>query len=163
TWDSASTAHFYNGSSDVTWNNATLADNTIFGGTAGTVTVAAGGVNASNLIFNSPNYTLSGGTITMMARQTIDAASGTATIDIPNSGQSPSNGKLIINGNNRITGSGNIAKTGQGWLTLYGSNATSYSGNWIIHGGVVEIGGAQVLGSGSLTVNSGGEIATNAS
>jgi autotransporter-associated beta strand protein len=81
------------------------------------------------------------------------------TFDVPNAGLSPGNGKLVISGANKITGSGPITKTGQGWLTLYGSN--SYSGNWTINGGIVEVGGAGVLGTGSITVNNGGELAAN--
>jgi hypothetical protein len=70
-------------------------------------------------------------------------------------------GKLIINGNNKLVGSGQIVKTGPGWLTLYGDNSASYSGPWNINGGVVEAGTATVLGSGVVNVNNGGELATN--
>src|SRR5213078_2828136 len=42
---------------------------------------------------------------------------------------------------------------------LYGSN--SFNGNWTVNGGVLEVGGAGVLGSGSVTVNNGGELGGN--
>jgi hypothetical protein len=241
TWDSGTTADLFNGSADVTWNYATLGDQVSFNGAAGTVTVASAGITASNLIFNSPNYIVAGGTITMLGNQTINASNGTVTIDSPiagatgltivgsgivalagtntfsnglyvNSGgtaafagdanlgaagqpitlnggtlqytgtisptltrtinlqggggtinlvNNAGTGKLVINGTNLITGSGNITKTGPGWLTLYGSN--NVTGNWNVNGGVVEAGGANVLGTGSVTVNSGGELSNTAS
>jgi autotransporter-associated beta strand protein len=246
TWDAGTNANFYNGSGDVVWNYATLGDNVTFGGTSGTVTIAAAGVTASNLVFNTANYAVSGGTLTMMGNQAItnnttgnvtinsviagtsgvnitgtgsvtlagsntftgglfvgsgstaifttDANLGAAgqpvvlnnstlsyngtvsggltetrtftigaqggTINIPNSG--PSNGKLVINGTSLIGGVGTITKTGPGWLTVYGDNSASFTGNWIINGGALEIGGANVLGTaGSVTVNNGAEAALN--
>ena len=70
------------------------------------------------------------------------------------------NGKLVINGTNKIAGQGNVTKTGPGWMTLYGSNP-NYTGNWTINNGVLEVGGSGVLGSGSVMVNSGGELGGN--
>ncbi len=89
---------------------------------------------------------------------TIGAGGG--TFDVPNPGSSPSNGKLVISGNNKITGAGDITKTGPGWLTIYG-NGNNATGNWTINGGVVELGPATGLGSGSVTINNGGELAAN--
>jgi autotransporter-associated beta strand protein len=243
TWDAATTANFYNGTADTTWNNATLGDNVTFDGTsAGTVTVS-GAVTASTLKFNIGGYTLTGGTITMLGNQTINAAAGTATINsaiagtngltvtgagnvvlggtntfngglfvngggnaswstdanlgasgqpitldngtltytgttaptitrpitigagggtINNTG-SAGTGKFIINGTDLLSGSGNLTKNGPGWLTLYGSNSGVFTGNWTINGGVIEAGASTVLGTGSVTVNPGGELANNAS
>jgi hypothetical protein len=241
TWDFASTSDIYNGAADVTWNVATLADQVTFGGTAGTVTIASSGVTASTLVFNTPDYVISGGAITLLGNQTINAANGlvtfnnaitgsngltitgsgvvalagtntfsnglyvsagataafsvdanlgasgqqllldggtlqytgttaptmTRTINIGASGglidlvNNAAAGKLIINGTNLITGNGNITKTGPGWLTLYGSN--NATGNWNVNGGVVEAGGVSVLGTGSVTINNGGELSNTAS
>jgi autotransporter-associated beta strand protein len=250
TWDAAATKNFYTGSTDVTWANATLGDTTVFGGTVGTVTINSAGVTASNLVFNTPGYILSGGPITMMGNQTItndtvgvagnvtitSPLAGTAGLTIAGAGKvilagantftgglyvssgstatftadnnlgaagqgvilngstlsyagntftgsltetarvftigaqggtfdlppsSAGNAKLIINGTGLIGGSGNITKTGPGWLTLYGDNGNTFAGNWIVNGGVLEAGGQTVLGAGSVTVNNGSELAVN--
>jgi hypothetical protein len=236
-WDFGTTSNIYNGSADVTWNYATQADQLSFGGTAGTVTVSSAGVAASTLVFNTPGYVLSGGTITMMGNQTINASSGAVTIDSAiagNSGltvtgsgsvilssqntftgglfvtgggtasfsvdanlgaagqpitldhgtlsytnsnsptlsrpitinegggtlntvNSAGAGKLIVTG--LISGSGTMTKIGPGWLTIYSSNTNT--GGWAINGGVVEAGAANALGSGNITINSGGELSEN--
>jgi autotransporter-associated beta strand protein len=241
TWDSSSTGNFYNGTGDVTWNNANLGDSVVFAGNSGTVTVAAGGVVGSRLTFNSPNYVVSGGTITMMGNQTINATNGAATFNnviagnngltitgagsvtlggsnaftgglyvngggtasfaadanlgaagqpvildngtlkytgtnaptttraftlgagggTINTVNSAGTGKLVINGNNLLNGSGSLTKTGPGWLTIYGSNATSFTGTLNINGGVVELGGPGDIGSGAVTVNNTGELSSN--
>lgn len=245
-WDAGTTADFYANSADNTWAYATLGDNAVFGGTAGTVTLPRGsGVTASTLIFNTAGYNLTSGLITLMGNQTIEnnssgtvtisaaiagsdgvnitgngnvtlagsnsftggldigpGASATFTIDanlgaagqgvIINGGTlvysgtvtngltenarvftigtagatinttgSGSSGKLIINGTNLIGGSGTITKMGAAWLTLYGNNSASFSGNWVVNGGVLEAGGVSVLGGGGITVNNGGELALN--
>ncbi|HSV16147.1 MAG TPA: hypothetical protein VLI90_17935, partial [Tepidisphaeraceae bacterium] len=237
TWDGSTTANFSNGSADTTWNNATLADNVTFGGTAGTVTVS-GNVTASTLKFATPNYTLSGGTITMMGNQTINATSGNATINsviagntgvtitgagsvtlggnntftggvfvtgggtaafatdanLGGAGQpitldggtlsytgttaptltraitinagggtinnvgNGATGKFTLSGTNLINGSGNLTKAGPGWLTLFGSNTGTFTGNWTISGGVLEVGTASLVGTGSIAVNAGAEL-----
>ena len=84
---------------------------------------------------------------------------GGGTFDTPNAGTSPSNSKIIINHTNGITGSGPITKTGPGWLTIYG-NGNNSTGNWTIDGGV-ESPPATGLGTGSVTINSGGELSVN--
>ncbi len=103
--------------------------------------------------------TPAGRPLTLTTRIFTAGASG-ATFDTPNALSTGSNDKLIINKTNGITGSGSLSKTGAGWLTIYGSgnNAT---GDWAINGGVVEVGSPANLGSGNVTINSGGELASN--
>ena len=52
-----------------------------------------------------------------------------------------------------ISGSGNIVKSGSGTLALSGSN--TYAGGSIVGGGTLQIGNANALGTGGLTVNGG--------
>ena len=96
------------------------------------------------------------GTTTPTLTRTINIGAAGGTLNLVNDAGT---GKLVINGIDLLTGSGNISKTGPGWLTLYGTNNTT--GNWNIANGVVEAGGAGVLGTGSITLNSGGELSNN--
>ncbi|HEV2330390.1 MAG TPA: autotransporter-associated beta strand repeat-containing protein [Verrucomicrobiae bacterium] len=69
TWDLNTSANWYNGTSDVNWfdNSALGANTAIFGGTAGTVTLNSS-VSASNLLFNTTGYAINGsGTLTLGA------------------------------------------------------------------------------------------------
>ena len=243
TWDASTTANFYNGSADNNVEyNATLGDTTTFGATtAGTVTVASAGVTASNLIFNTPGYVITGSTITMMGNQTINATSGNATINSAIAGTSgltvTGAGSVTLGGTNTftngmfVTGGGtaafaldaNLGAAGQpitldnGTLnytgtttptftrvinigpgggtidtvnnagtgkivisgpfrfiqrfrqrdqirprlafTMAGSNSGVFTGNWIVSGGAMEVDSPTSVGNGSMTVNSGGELA----
>jgi fibronectin-binding autotransporter adhesin len=62
------------------WNNATP-DSATFQGTAGTVTVAAGGVTAGGLSFTTAGYTLAGGTITLSGTPTMTFSNVAATLN----------------------------------------------------------------------------------
>jgi hypothetical protein len=245
TWDAATTGNWYSGSADVAWSTAGASDVANFGGSAGAVTVAAAGVNANHMVFKTPGYSFSGGTITFIGTPTIDTTAGAAslanvlagtsgltvtggaatlsgtntftggikiasganlnftadrnlgaaggavtldggtlnysgnvsggltlssraitigdngaTFNMPNAGTSPANDKLVLGTGSKITGAGDITKTGPGWLTIYSSN-TAAGGNWNINGGVVEAGNANSLGTGAVTINNGGELADN--
>lgn len=84
TWDLNTTADWYNGTADVIWsdNSAYGANTAIFGGTAGTV-MLSGSLSASNLDFATTGYTLGGsGTLTLGAGgiNASTISSGTITI-----------------------------------------------------------------------------------
>src|SRR5215469_13052599 len=87
TWDLNTTADWYNGTSDVNWldNSALGANTAIFGSTnVGTVTLNSS-VSASNLLFNTTGYTVSGsGTLTLGAGgiNASSLTSGTTTIGV---------------------------------------------------------------------------------
>src|SRR5207237_974709 len=84
TWDNGITSNWNDslGLSDQTWNDAN-ADNAIFWGTAGTVTINTGETRtASGLNFKTDAYTLTGGTVALMGGTgTINVDTGTATIN----------------------------------------------------------------------------------
>jgi len=62
------------------WNNTTP-DAATFQGTAGTVTVDAGGVNAADLTFSTTGYTVTGGTITLSGTPAMTFANVAATLN----------------------------------------------------------------------------------
>jgi len=94
-WDDAAT-----GGANIAWSDALDA---VFGGSAGTVTIAAGGVSAHNLTFSPTNYVITGGTLTLSGTDPTITVSGTqATIS------------SIIAGSNGLT------KTNAGTLHIDG-------------------------------------------
>jgi len=117
------------------WNAANKAS---FDGTAGTVTIAGGGVTADNGIsFLADGYTVSGGPLTLGAtsNEIAVAADVSATISAP------------IAGNNGIT------KTSPGTLILGGAN--TFSGSVTVAGGTLQIGVSEALGVRPVTINGG--------
>jgi autotransporter-associated beta strand protein len=100
------------------------------GGTAGTVTVDAGGVTINNGIqFEVTGYTLNGGTITV---------AGVNTLAVPGAGDS-----ATINA--KLSGAVGITKTGNGALTLGGAN--DFTGTVSISGGTLTIADDSNLGA----------------
>ena len=151
TWD-ASTANWWTGSADTTFNVATP-DLAIFGalnGIAGTVTLGAP-IISSNIIFNAPgvgNYIIagSGGNTLGLTNRTI-----TANIDATISAD-------IVGG--PLTLGNSVANAPSGVLTLSGNN--SYTGGLSM--GVnapnttsaVRVNSANAFGTGTLSYNSQG-------
>lgn len=107
------------------WNNGDL-DNAIFGGTAGTVTVAVP-VTIGNLTFNTAGYVLNGSTLTLGGPAPTITANGNATI------------------NSTIAGSAGLVKAGGGGLTLNGAN--SFSGGVTINAGSLYANNDAALGA----------------
>ena len=131
TWDTTTTNW-----SGVEWGNTT-ADEAVFGGTAGTVTINTGfGVTANKLTFNSDGYVVNGidsADVLALAGTTPTAAVGTglsATIDAV------------------VAGSAGITKSGAGTLVLNGDN--TYTGTTTLSGGTLVVGHANAL-SGTFT------------
>ena len=120
------------------WVNANN-DTAIFGGTVGTGTVTLGtGVTAGRLVFSTPNYSITGGTLTL----------GTA-----------GNITANVNANIRSVLAGSaITKTGSGTLTLFGNN--SYTGTMTVSSGTLSIGDGITNGTlgSSYRVNSPGAL-----
>lgn len=148
TWDTTTTNW-----TGVAWGN-TSADEAIFGGTAGTVTINTGtGVTANRLTFNSTDYVINsnvGADVLTLSGTTPTVSVGTAfsaTIDAI------------------IAGSAGLTKDGAGTLVLNGAN--SYTGTTLLSGGTLVVGHVDAL-SGALqsTVNVSGRflrLATNTS
>jgi fibronectin-binding autotransporter adhesin len=135
-WDKAAAPH-------VAWVNANN-DTAVFGGTAGTVTLAVP-IAVGGVAFNVAGYTISGDTLTFGAAGTI-ATNADATIS------------------SAIAGAVAIAKTGAGTLTLSGAN--TFSGQLSVQGGTLAVGtinnagAAGTLGNSALPVilgNTGGQ------
>ena len=110
------------------WENGTV-DNAIFGGTAGTVTVAVP-VTVGNITFNSAGYILNGSTLTLAG------PAPTITTNIGNS-------NVAIN--STIAGSSGLVKAGSGGLILNGTN--SFTGGITLNSGSVYAGSDAALGA----------------
>jgi len=87
----------------------------------------------------------SGNVDLQQANSTFSLATGSVTI-----------GGAITNGNSsQVSGSYSVSKTGTGTLTLAGAN--TYAGGTKVTGGVLNVNGS-LLGSDTVTVNSGGQL-----
>jgi fibronectin-binding autotransporter adhesin len=129
TWDTAS-LNWWDGATNVAWPAASTSDDdAVFGGTAGAVTIATGGVIANNLAFNTTGYTLSGAALTLDgADPGITTGTGiSATIS------------------SVISGAAGLAKAGEGTLVLSGAN--NFTGAATISAGTLRAGNAAALGS----------------
>jgi fibronectin-binding autotransporter adhesin len=143
-WDTLAAAGL-----DTAWPSLTTPDDdAVFGGIAGTVTVAAGGVTANSLTFNTANYVLQGGKITLNGTTPSISNAVAATI------------------NSEIGGTGGLTKTGAGTLTLGAAN--SYTGDTTLNAGTLFLSGGNdslatagtVAFTGSSSLNLGGNSQT---
>jgi autotransporter-associated beta strand protein len=122
------------GVNNVAWGN-TSADDAIFGGTGGTVTINTGtGITANKLTFNVDGYTVNSN----VAADLLTLAGTTPTITVTTAGHT-----AIIDA--IIAGSAGLTKGGAGTLTLNAAN--TYTGITTISAGTVRLGNAAALGS----------------
>jgi fibronectin-binding autotransporter adhesin len=135
TWDVNSTLNWWDGAANVVWPAlGGTDDDAVFGNTSGIVSLAAGGVTANDLTFNTTGYLIQNDILTLNGTTpTITAASGVNAVI----------GSVI-------TGSAGLIKAGNGTLVLTG--ASTYSGITSISGGTLQLGNGLVNG----TVNAGG-------
>ncbi len=137
TWDST-TANWTGPTT--TWRNGGD-DTAIFGGTAGTVTAAAG-VSLSRMTFNSTSYQIGGASLALTGTSpgVTTAANVSATID------------------SVLTGSRGFTKSGPGILTL--TAASNFSGPLEVDGGTLALSSTGRLymsgGSAGTTISGGG-------
>jgi len=144
-WDTT-TADWWNGTTDVAWDNTTPG-NAVFGagsGAAGTISVGSG-INVANVTNNSPGsgfYTISGNPLTLVGNPTIYVASGT-TLSMG----------TVLNG----TG---YTLEGGGWLTNNPGGNNTYSGATIIDNGGLVVGGndSRIFLPGDVIVNANGTL-----
>lgn len=117
TWDAgiSGTANWTQdaGATNVTWPDTGTDNDAVFGGTAGAVTVATGGVSANDLTFNTAGYSVGGASITLNGATNIITA--TANSGTP------------ITISSSLVGTSGFTKTGSGQLLLSGDN-TGLSG-----------------------------------
>lgn len=138
TWDMTTQSRFVNSSNDtyIHWVNSTASNDhtAVFGGTAGTVSVAAGGVTASGLQFTIDGYTVQNNTITLAGTVPgIDVGTGvTATIS------------------SVVAGSNGLTKTGGGPLRMLGNNV--YSGPTTVTAGTFLLNGDNSAATGDVSV-----------
>jgi autotransporter-associated beta strand protein len=115
------------------WNNANN-DTAIFGGTAGTVTLASP-ITLGGILFNTSGYTVAGNTLTLAATGML-SASQSATIS------------------STLAGSVLITKSGVGTLTLNPSSATTFNAGLTISGGTLLADFANLASPANLISNS---------
>src|SRR4249919_1623904 len=130
-WDSAASA-----GANTAWNGA-LPNDAVFGGTAGTVTIAPAGVTAHNLTFNTTGYTVSGGTLTLGGSTPTISVTGSATVS------------------SVVAGTAGLAKDGAGTLALSGTDAFDTTR---IDGGTLAVDAGATLASHNTTVASGATL-----
>ncbi|MEY4245511.1 MAG: hypothetical protein RLZZ245_3096 [Verrucomicrobiota bacterium] len=135
-WDDAAT-----GGASVAWPTTGTDNDAVFGGTAGTVIVDAGGVTANDLTFNTAGYIIQDGQITLNGTTPTITNAVDATI------------------HSILDGSAGLTKTGAGILTLGGANL--YAGTTAINAGTLHITHASALGNSAVgtTVSSGATLA----
>jgi len=130
-------------------------------------TVISNGTLQFNADINlgSGSVTLNGGTLASLQSaqvtmtRTISAGVSGGTIQMNNGTPTSSANKIVLYTAGQITGSGPITVVSNGLISIGAVNA-GYSGNWTINGGVMELVGNHVSGTGGITVNSGGELTT---
>ena len=129
TWDTTTSNWTTTAAGDIATTTFTSANPVTFGGTAGTVTVDAGGVTANGGIqFDTDGYVVSGGTLTLgTANVTTAHASGTTII------------------NSVVAGGVGIQKLGPGTLALGGAN--TFTGAVVVTAGTMQIGSDANLGA----------------
>ena len=155
---------FTNNATNVNFNVATDSAGILLTGTATNVTVT----NVANTLTLNSSYglnlqtgtlNLNLGAVTLGAAQTWTVASGATLTVSSNVNQATflltttNNGAAAING--IISGTGGLAKSGTGILTLGGLN--TYSGNTIVNSGTLRVSGS-INGGGAVTVASGATL-----
>jgi len=129
-WDANTSLNWWDGATSVVWPApGGTDDDAVFAGTAGTVSIAAGGVTANDLLFSTTGYLIQDNTLTLNGlTPTITTGTGvSATIS------------------SLISGSAGLAKAGDGTLVLTGAN--NYTGNTAIGAGTLQLGNGAVNGT----------------
>ncbi len=144
TWDANNNLNWWNGTTNVTWPAPGGLDDAVFANTAGTVTLATGGVTANNLTFKTTGYSITGQTLTL---------NGTTPTTTPTITTDPAVSATI---GSVIAGTAGLTKAGVGTLILTAEN--TYTGNTAVNAGTLTLAaGAQlkfVLGATSGVANS---------
>jgi|GEM_PF-5684855 len=146
TWDVNTSLNWWNGANVVWPALGGLDDDALFANTAGTVSLAAGGVTANDLTFNTTGYLIQSNTLTLNGTTpTITTATSvSATIT------------------SVVAGSSGLTKGGNGTLVLTGAN--TYTGGTTISGGTLQIGNGTTngtIGTGAYSITSGAKLLLN--
>jgi autotransporter-associated beta strand protein len=162
-WDLAS-LNWWNGLTNIVWNNARLPVTTSFGATngpAGTVTLGAA-IAVGNLAFNpagSGNYTIAGSyALTLANTPSVNVAancSPTISAAVAGAGFSKTGaGMLTLSGANSY--SGTVAANG-GTLAFTGNNSGSTAAGTVAPGATLQLANANAI-KGALALNSGSTL-----
>ncbi len=140
TWDASATNW-----TGVAWGN-TNADEAVFGGTAGTVTINTGsGVTANKLTFNLDGYIVNGS----VSADVLTLAGTTPTVTVTTAGQTATIDAVVV-------GTAGLTKAGAGTLVLNGANTytgtTTLSGSGTLVVGHVDALSAALTGGGAATL-----------
>ncbi len=112
----------------------------VFGGTAGTVTIAPTGVTATGgLLFNTAGYEVTGGVLTLNTNANINTAHAAGTLTTVSA---------------QLSGNAGLTKTGPGTLKLTGAN--DFAGPVVINGGALQISSETNLGQATNPISLGG-------
>jgi autotransporter-associated beta strand protein len=132
TWNTADLFWLDDADSNVAWPSPPVGDddNAIFGATAGTVTIDAGGVTAHNLSFETTGYEITGGDLTL------DDAFSTSTISVlENVSATISSAIVADDANVRKTNPGSLILANDATMnsfTVSGGNVTISPGTTLI-------------------------------
>ncbi len=139
TWDTT-TANFNDSTGTATPTVFDPSKLLIFAGTAGTVTIAAGGITENGgLQFNTDGYVIQGGTLTVGTNNSVTVGS-----------------MITTTVNSKISGANGLAKLGAGTLVLV-SGANDFTGTVTVGGGTLQISSEANLGptSNNLALSGG--------
>ena len=129
----------------VTWPSTGTDNKAVFGGTAGTVTIIAGGVTANCLAFNTANYTVAGGPLALNGTAPSITNGVAATINVNLTG---TEGLTKLGNETLVLGGANSGLTGT--LTIAGATSGNNGGVQIqstaAFGGITNV----VIANGSL-------------
>ncbi|BCU78054.1 autotransporter-associated beta strand repeat-containing protein [Luteolibacter sp. LG18] len=133
TWDVGTNSNWWDGSTNTIWPASGTDNDAVFDTTAGTVTLASGGVTANDLTFNVTGYTVTANALILNGTTpTLTAANGvTATLN-----------SLIVGGG--------IVKSGAGTVVLGGANS-ALSGVTLSQG-TLQSNNLASLGTGTVTL-----------
>lgn len=140
-WDDAAT-----GGNPASWPATTTGnEDALFGGIAATVTIDAAGITANDLTFNTANYILAGGVLTL------------DSLDPDGPDPLPAPAPIVTNGvtatiNANLAGSSGLTKSGNGTLTLGGTNSGL--------SGALTVSGATSGNNGGVTINGAAALAS---
>ncbi len=128
------------------WRSGGPYEGAVFGGTAGTVTIGAGGITADRIRFTTHNYTIADGTLTLAG------AAPTIVVD------TASAERATISA--RIAGSDGLVKSGTGELRLSGATSNTYGGTTVVTEGTLMLSktGGAVAVPGELHITSGANV-----